>query len=39
VLLVMVNNTNSTVDSEILELKLDVTNSQKTEKTQKKPRI
>jgi hypothetical protein len=32
VLLVMVNSTNSTVDSETLELKLDVTNSLKTEK-------
>ena len=30
-LLVMVNSTTSTVDSEILELKLDATKSQKTE--------
>ena len=32
VLLVMVNNTTGTVDSETLELKLDITNSLKTEK-------
>jgi hypothetical protein len=32
VLLVMVNSTKSTVDSETLELKLDVTNSLKIEK-------